>query len=147
MLFMYTCADSDMGYGPAVAQNRSEASVVGVAKSKKSKTSDNQSGFHPQAPPITATDGTAQQGDAVVNFDSNFIMMKKSNTTEEIQQVVYLDIDLHTMLYLDIDLYTVLYLDIDLYTMLYLNIDLYTVLYRDIILHTIILNRILFNTV
>ena len=98
-----------MGYGPAVVQNRSEAvSVVGVAKSKKSKTPDNQSGFHPQAPPITATDGTAQQGDAVVNFDSNFIMMKKSNTTEEIQQVVYLDIDLYTMLYLNIDLYTML---------------------------------------
>ena len=82
---MYT--DADMGYGPAVVQNRDEGSVVGGAKSKRGNASSNQ-GFHPQAPPITVTDtNTAQQGDAVVNFDGNFIMMKKSDTTDGIQEV------------------------------------------------------------
>ena len=75
-----------MGYGPAVVQNRDEGSVVGGAKSKRGKPSNK--GFHPQAPPITAMDTTAaQQGDAVVNFDGNFIMMKKSDTTDGIQEV------------------------------------------------------------
>ncbi|CAI8009295.1 Espin [Geodia barretti] len=79
--------DADMGYGPAVVQNRDEGSVVGGAKSKRGKASSNQ-GFHPQAPPITVTDtNTAQQGDAVVNFDGNFIMMKKSDTTDGIQEL------------------------------------------------------------
>jgi hypothetical protein len=78
--------DADMGYGPAVVQNRDEGSVVGGAKSKRGKPSNK--GFHPQAPPITATDTTAaQQGDAVVNFDGNFIMMKKSDTTDGIQEL------------------------------------------------------------
>ena len=84
-----------MGYGPAVARNRDESSsVVGRAKTKKGKGagSDNQSGLHPPAPPITVTDTNAAPppgggGDAVVNFDSNFIMMKKSDTTDGIQQV------------------------------------------------------------
>ena len=72
-----------MGYGPAV-QNRDDRSVVGGAKGRRGGASDNQSGFHPQAPPITRADKPV---DAVVNFDSNFIMMKKSDTAEEIKQV------------------------------------------------------------
>lgn len=74
-----------MGYGPAV-KNRNEVSMEG-AKRKGGGASDNQSGFHPLAPPITGTDGNAQAGDSIVTFDSNFIMMKKSDTADEIKQV------------------------------------------------------------
>ena len=78
-----------MGYGPAV-QNRKESSNVGGAKGKGGGVTGNQGGFHPQAPPITRTDGTMQTGDTVVNFDSNFIMMKKSDTMEQVKQVIHM---------------------------------------------------------
>ena len=77
-----------MGYGPAV-QNRDEGSVVGGAKGRRGGATKNPSGFHPQAPPITGTDGSAQAGDSVVNFDSNFIMMKKTDTVDDIKQVTH----------------------------------------------------------
>ena len=79
-------ADIDMGYGPAV-QSKEETPVVGGAKAAKGGASQSQTGFHPQAPPITGTDGSAQAGESLVNFDSNFIMMKKSDTADEIKQV------------------------------------------------------------
>lgn len=61
---------------------------MGGAKGKRGGVSDNsQSGFHPHAPPVTGSNDTAQPSDAVVNFDSNFIMMKKSDTTDELKQV------------------------------------------------------------
>lgn len=70
-----------MGYGPPV-KNVNESG----AKGKGGVTSD-QSGFHPQAPPITTTDGTEHVREEVVKFDSNFIMMKKSDTAEQVKQV------------------------------------------------------------
>ena len=76
-----------MGYGPAV-QNRDEGSIVGGVKGKRGgASSDHRGGFHPQAPPITGTDGLAQPGDNVVSFDSNFIMIKRSDTADDIKQV------------------------------------------------------------
>ena len=88
IFFIHFCSytDADIGYGPAV-QNRDEDSTVGGAKGKGGGTKGGQSGFHPQAPPITVTDGPTQAGDSVVNFDSNFIMMKKSDTLEQVKQV------------------------------------------------------------
>ena len=80
--------DDDMGYGPAV-QKKNEGSIVGGAKGKRGGAKGGQSGFHPQAPPVTGTDGAGQAGDAVVNFDGNFIMMKKSDTLEQVKQVHY----------------------------------------------------------
>ena len=76
--------DADMGYGPPVQS----INKVGVVRDKLGGVTGNQSGFHPHAPPITTPDGTSTQaGDTVVNFDSNFIMMKKSDTNEDIKQV------------------------------------------------------------
>lgn len=74
--------DADMGYGPPV-KNVNESG----AKGNKGGVMSDQSGFHPQAPPITRTDGTEQVGDEVVKFDSNFIMMKKGDTAEQVKQV------------------------------------------------------------
>ena len=74
-----------MGYGPPV-KNMNESG----AKGKEGGVTSDQSGFHPQAPPITRTDGTVQGGEEVVKFDSNFIMMKKSDTAEQVKQVRHL---------------------------------------------------------
>ena len=52
-----------MGYGP---------SFLSSPEAKNQTDS-----FHPAAPPVTHRDGTVEDSNEVVTFDSNFIMTKK----------------------------------------------------------------------
>ena len=79
--------DTDIGYGPAILHKTEEHTSPPVAKGKRGRATDHQDGFHPPAPPITGIDGAQRDGDEVVKFDSNFIMMKKSDTMEQVKQV------------------------------------------------------------
>lgn len=58
--------DQDIGYGPSIS---SAVAHTGIDH------------FHPPAPPVTHKDGTVEDTD-MVKFDSNFIMLKKSETGE-----------------------------------------------------------------
>ena len=71
----------DIGYGPAVSQSAIELSS---ASGKKGST---QEGFHPPAPPIKRSTDKVDGSEDVLQFDSNFIMMKKSDTSDKIEQV------------------------------------------------------------
>ena len=66
LLVMTFFADQDIGYGPSIS---SAVAHTGIDH------------FHPPAPPVTHKDGTVEDTD-MVKFDSNFIMLKKSETGE-----------------------------------------------------------------
>ena len=83
--------DTDIGYGPAIRQDRGDGGEnVGGAKKGKGRAKGEE-GFHPPAPPISRLDGTIEGAEDVVKFDSNFIMMKKSETSEQVKQVWHLE--------------------------------------------------------
>lgn len=62
---------------------------MGGAKKGKGRDKGQKAGFHPPAPPISRPDGTMEGAEDVVKFDSNFIMMKKSETSERVKQVYH----------------------------------------------------------